>query len=205
MKTVFSLLFLFILASFSFATVRTINVANFQFSPTPLNAFVGDTIKWVWVSGNHTTTSTNIPLTASSWDSPIDASNTTFSYVILSPGTYNYKCTPHESMGMVGAINAQVSSITGNEQSVQNFELKQNYPNPFNPSTSISFSVPKSGFVKLTIFNSLGSEVETLVNENLNRGSYTVNFNASKLSSGVYFYRLNSGDFIETRKMLLIK
>lgn len=85
------------------------------------------------------------------------------------------------------------------------YSLSQNYPNPFNPSTSISFSVPVQGNVKLTVFNALGETVETLVNEFMNAGSYNVNFDASKLTSGIYFYQINANGFTQTKKMMFIK
>jgi hypothetical protein len=83
--------------------------------------------------------------------------------------------------------------------------LEQNYPNPFNPVTNIMFQIPKSNFVTLKIFNILGKEVATLVNEKLNAGSYIVDWNASVYPSGVYFYRIQAGDFIETKSMVLVK
>jgi hypothetical protein len=85
------------------------------------------------------------------------------------------------------------------------FELKQNYPNPFNPVTNIEFSIPKSNFVNLVIFNSIGQEVATLVNQDMKPGSYRYDFNASGLPSGSYFYRLTAGDFVQTNKMILVK
>lgn len=85
------------------------------------------------------------------------------------------------------------------------YTLEQNYPNPFNPATKINFSMVKSGNAKLTVFDITGREVAVLVNENLSIGSYTVDFDASKLTSGVYFYRLQTGDFVQTKKMTLVK
>ncbi len=85
------------------------------------------------------------------------------------------------------------------------YELSQNYPNPFNPSTKINFAVPVSGLVSLVIFNELGREVEKLVNQNLNAGSYEFDWNAAEYPSGVYFYRLESDQFVETKKMILSK
>ena len=85
------------------------------------------------------------------------------------------------------------------------FALSQNYPNPFNPSTKINFSLPKQGFVTLKIYDVLGKEVKTLVNELKSAGSYSVDFNASNLSSGVYFFRMESGGFNEIKRMMLIK
>jgi photosystem II stability/assembly factor-like uncharacterized protein len=85
------------------------------------------------------------------------------------------------------------------------FALEQNYPNPFNPSTSIKYSIPVGGMVTLKIFNILGQEVATLVNESLEAGSYTASFNASALSSGVYLYKIESGSFTSVKKMMLLK
>ena len=84
-------------------------------------------------------------------------------------------------------------------------ELLQNYPNPFNPSTTITFKIKTNEFVSLKIFDVTGREVQTLVNEKMNAGSYNYNWNASALTSGVYFYRLKAGSFIETKKLMLIK
>ena len=85
------------------------------------------------------------------------------------------------------------------------FELSQNYPNPFNPATNIKISVPKSEFVRLSVYDVTGKEVAALVNEKLSAGVYNVDFNASELSSGVYFYRLTSGSFTDVKKMMLVK
>ena len=86
-----------------------------------------------------------------------------------------------------------------------NFELSQNYPNPFNPSTTIRYSIPELSNVELKVYDILGSEVASLVNEEKDSGVYTVSFDASNLSSGIYLYRLQAGSFIQTKKMILIK
>ncbi len=83
--------------------------------------------------------------------------------------------------------------------------LAQNYPNPFNPSTSIKYGVKEAGFVILKVYNILGAEVANLVNEYKSAGSYEADFSASKLSSGVYIYRLSANNFVQTRKMILEK
>ena len=87
------------------------------------------------------------------------------------------------------------------------FTLQQNYPNPFNPSTIISYELPAAGEVSLKVYDVLGKEVATLVNEYRNAGSYNVQFtmNNLQLSSGIYFYQLKTGDFFETKKMTLVK
>ena len=86
-----------------------------------------------------------------------------------------------------------------------NFSLSQNYPNPFNPATSIRFSIPQDGLVTMKVYNTLGQEVTTLVNEYINAGNHVVNFNAAGLTSGIYFYTITSNNFISTKKMLLLK
>ena len=85
------------------------------------------------------------------------------------------------------------------------YQLAQNYPNPFNPTTTIYYSVAKQGAVTLKVFNLIGQEVATLVNRDQNAGNYSVDFNAANLSSGVYIYRLESGDFVATKKLTLLK
>lgn len=85
------------------------------------------------------------------------------------------------------------------------YSLEQNYPNPFNPSTKIKFAIPESGFTTLKIFDALGREVQTLINEKLSPGIYETAFNAAILPSGVYFYRLQAGSFTDTKRMTLIK
>ncbi|MCF8267673.1 MAG: T9SS type A sorting domain-containing protein [Ignavibacteriales bacterium] len=85
------------------------------------------------------------------------------------------------------------------------FELSQNYPNPFNPSTNISYEIPKEGLVKLKVYDILGNEITTLINEVQKPGVYNAKWYASGLSSGIYFYRLTSGSFTETKKMMLVR
>lgn len=106
-------------------------------------------------------------------------------------------------------IKAPLSYLTG----VQNistevpdkFLLQQNYPNPFNPSTKINFLLPANSFVKLTVYNSIGKEVSNLVNEKLSAGSYAFDFSGEMLTSGVYYYKLETENFSETKKMVLVK
>ena len=85
------------------------------------------------------------------------------------------------------------------------FRLEQNYPNPFNPSTNLQFEIKKSGFVSLKVYNALGKEVASLINSELKPGTYKYEFNASDLSSGVYFYTLSADGFTDTKRMSLIK
>ena len=85
------------------------------------------------------------------------------------------------------------------------FDLLQNYPNPFNPSTKIRYSLPEVSSATIKVYDMLGNEVATLVNKEQPAGNYEVDFNASELSSGIYFYKLQAGNFIEMKKMTLIR
>jgi hypothetical protein len=102
-------------------------------------------------------------------------------------------------------FNLEEAPFISNNTAPKEFELSQNYPNPFNPATIINYSVPVQGKVKLSVYNSMGQLVDELVNEVQASGSYSVSFNGSSLSSGVYLYRIESGSFTETKKMILIK
>lgn len=99
----------------------------------------------------------------------------------------------------------RLSSTAREKSTPSTFALGQNYPNPFNPSTTISYQVASPSDVSLEVFDVLGRKVTTLVNSRQTAGTYSVNFNASRLSSGVYFYRLQAGTFVATKKMLLVK
>ena len=105
-----------------------------------------------------------------------------------------------------GITYGTVTNIGNNpEPFPSRFQLQQNYPNPFNPQTKISFSVPKESFITLKIFDVLGREVATLMNEKKPVGEYSVPWNADNVPSGVYFYKLLAGDFVETKKMVFVK
>ena len=97
------------------------------------------------------------------------------------------------------------TGVNDNNSTINSFKLDQNYPNPFNPSTTISYQLPINGQVTLNVYNILGDEVATLVNEDKAAGQYKVEFDASNLSSGIYFYKLQAGSFVETKKMILLK
>ena len=101
----------------------------------------------------------------------------------------------------------EISTSIGEEPTatVDNFELHQNYPNPFNPSTTINFSLAEAGVTQLSVFNSTGQKIAELVNEKLSAGNHSVSFEAASISSGVYFYRLQTSQGVITKKMMLIK
>lgn len=120
--------------------------------------------------------------------------------------------TVRNDLGAYGGPLSSVISNTivsvnniSNNTNPESFELYQNYPNPFNPSTNLEFSISELGFITLKIFDVLGKEIATLVNENLSPGRYNVKWNATNINSGIYYYTLKSGEKLETKKMLLIK
>jgi hypothetical protein len=100
---------------------------------------------------------------------------------------------------------ATSTGIVTTGETPKTFKLEQNYPNPFNPATSIKFAIPKQEFVTLKIYDITGKEVKTLVNEAKSAGNYLLDFNGSDMTSGTYFYKLQAGEFMEVKKMILIK
>ena len=106
---------------------------------------------------------------------------------------YNVKLRPH------------LTSVTNEVSVLNSFNLYQNYPNPFNPSTSIKFDLRDISFVTLKIYDATGKEIQTLVNSELNAGQHSYNWNGEKYSSGVYFYKISTGNYSEVKRMLYIK
>jgi hypothetical protein len=119
----------------------------------------------------------------------------------VSTGKYSYRLKQIDNDGQF----EYSKTIEVDFGAPKKFELSQNYPNPFNPTTTIRFNLPETGNVKLTLFNILGQEIRTLVNEVKEAGTYTINLNASELNSGMYIYKIETGSFIQTRKMTLVK
>jgi len=196
--------FLFLVAStilFS-QTTHDVTVQNFSFSPQTLTITTGDIVKWTNISGTHNVRAND----NSFYSGPAAPAPWEFTHTFTNPGDFPYYCEPHQSMGMTGTIIVQNPvGVNDDEIVAKHFELEQNYPNPFNPSTIISYSVPTSSFINLKVYDILGNEVAVLVNEEKPAGNYEINFNASELTGGVYFYQLTSSTFVDTKKMILIK
>jgi len=119
----------------------------------------------------------------------------------LEAGNYFYRLKQIDFNGSFEYSNI----VTANVFTADKFELAQNYPNPFNPSTKIEYSIPSDGNVILSVYNVLGQKVSSLINGFIKAGTYTINFNASNLNSGLYFYKLESGNFTSVKKMMLLK
>ncbi len=131
---------------------------------------------------------------------------------IVSSGYGSIVCSNNSTLkGCVinGILYGDTSTVVGinqiSSEIPDKFELSQNYPNPFNPTTHIGFRIAKFGLVKLIIYDVLGKEIQILVNEQLQPGSYEADWDASAYSSGVYYYKLESGSYMESKKMLMVK
>ncbi len=124
------------------------------------------------------------------------------------PQSYSFVATDGAKQYRLKQIDTDGSFEYSNVVEVEanlSYKLYQNHPNPFNPTTQINFSIPEASKVSITVFNALGQEVAELANREFAVGNHTVNFNASNLTSGIYFYRMNSANFSQTMKMLLLK
>ena len=158
-KLSFVILMLSLLMIFSidsYATRYSIDVRNFEFSPSNLPSVkIGDTIHWEWKDGAHTTTSTTIPAGAAAWDSPIDASHLTYNYIPTKAGVYHYKCTPHESAGMVGQFTVL------NEAGIPDILIPKItvYPNPVNDRVFFKFMTPEGVFIQRLIIYDISGKV----------------------------------------------
>ncbi|MDA3861897.1 MAG: T9SS type A sorting domain-containing protein, partial [Melioribacteraceae bacterium] len=105
----------------------------------------------------------------------------------------------------VGKDRLSFATLVDGKNTLEGYSISQNYPNPFNPTTKIDFTLLNDGFVNLTVYDILGREVTRLIDNNVRAGEYTITFNANNLASGIYFYRISTTDFIEVKKMLLLK
>ena len=170
-----------------------------------LNGIEGNGSDW-WAirSGNTIYRSTN---GAASWTNAFVSGTAVFQDIDFA--TAGTGCSNGWAVGNAGVIAKMTGTLVGvtttSSEVPSSYLLKQNYPNPFNPTTNITFALPKAGDVTLKVYDMSGKEVAVLVNEFKNAGSYLVGFNAANLPSGAYFYRIVSGGFVETKKMMLVK
>lgn len=138
-----------------------------------------------------------------SWSVQYTAQSGNFTNIYLT--NYNLLMFAIRTNGGISRYIIAVGIHQISNQTPENFSLSQNYPNPFNPVTKIKFDVPKTSFTKIIIYDIIGREVTTLVNEELKPGTYEVDWNSAGFSSGVYFYKITAGDYSETKKMVLMK
>lgn len=201
----FSLLSLIIAVTTANATTHVIEFGGshgFTYSPNLLAVSVGDTIEWVGDFTSHQLQSVSIPGGALPFG-PI-SSGSSFKYAVTVEGQYGYRCNFHFSLGMVGGFTAGTASVkdeSGNGVAT----LSSNYPNPFAGSTKICYTLANPATVSLKVFDINGKEVINLVSEHQNSGSYEVSFNTGGLVNGTYIYKLQAGDAVLTKQMIVIK
>lgn len=186
--------------------VRFTNVAVTDTNPYFANATIyeiSDGSGGVWVHRDGTNRYTNQAgdVTDESWHLLQLGDQFTSITGIIHFSANRYKFVPRSNADFM-----PVTGVTTRDNGLPTaFDLRQNYPNPFNPSTVIEYDIPKASFVTLKIYNILGQEVVTLVNEEQMPGRYVTRFNGTSVASGVYFYRLTAGNFVTTKKMLFLK
>lgn len=199
MKKFFTLLFVSSFSLFAaqraMATTHIVIVADFTFNPQSFNMATGDTVMWMWSSGSHTTTSTTIPTGASSWDNPITSSSTSFSYKATIAGTYNYQCTPHASMGMVG--NFVVTGST-NVPAVSTVTSLTMAPNPASSLVTITSDMTNPS---ISIYDDAGRAISMV---HIVKNGNQLQLDVSQFPAGIYVLKLATADKSELQKIVVV-
>jgi plastocyanin len=186
-------------------TTHDVSVGNFSFTPAQITINVGDIVRWTNTGGLHNVVADDNSFTSGA----VSSSAWVYEHTFNSVGTNPYYCSLHGGpggVGMSGVVTVENATDVGDENITSlNFGLDHNYPNPFNPSTSIQYAIASRQFVTLKVYDVLGNEITVLVNEEKPVGTYELKWNAANLPSGIYFYRLQAGSFVETKKMILLK
>lgn len=189
MKSILPFILTLVLVSFTDtiqATVVTITQQGLTFEPNTTTVTVGDTIRWVWTEGVHTTTSTDVPANAAAWDSPLTSEVPVFEYIVTVAGNYNYVCTPHASLGMTGSFIA--TGTLGISSKAMNTNIRI-YPNPAKDNTTVSFTYGKSANAILSLYDLLGNRLnsnEVLVKQGINNLQVPI----VEIQPGIYFVEL---------------
>jgi plastocyanin len=187
------------------ATVWNVNVANFQFTPPILTIAQGDTVRWNATNGTHNVHELSQPPLFFSGLPAAAPWTYQFFFTSVAAGVYAYWCDLH-APGMAGTVIVLPPSSSPEPPSIATeLQLEQNYPNPFNSETAIRFSLPIATNVKLSVMNVLGQPVTEIFNGPLSSGTHQFLFDASRLSSGMYYYRLETPLATLARKMYLVK
>ncbi len=185
----------------AYATIHVVSVSNFQFSPNTLNVNVGDTIRWTWVNGTHTTTSGIVPNGAASWNSPISSSSTSFDYKVTVAGNYSYLCVPHEGMNMIATFTASgTTGIAGNGATPTSL-----YPNPFVNELFIEQGNEQPEYTQISISDILGKQIKSINIESLSVVSIGKRrIDVAELPKGIYFVTLK-GNGAKSKTIRLVK
>ncbi len=190
----------------SLATIHIINVSSFQFSPNATSAVTGDTIRWIWVNGSHTTTCdgsqfTSLPAGAASWNHNINSNSVSFDYVPTVAGAYAYKCIPHAGGGMVGAITVSLNTNLFTQTPPANH--LDVLSSEFSAQAEVKFYVPSDGKVSVNVYDLTGRKVQTIVDQVISKGEHSYTWDTNVVPQGTYLCRLDSKDFVLTRKFIV--
>ena len=191
MKKLYTILVLMVAFSQAHAALHIITVSNNQFTPATLNAECGDTVKWVWESGDHTTWSNSIPTGASPWVESINSIDTTYSYQVNEAGTYNYLCYFHLMMtgSIIVTCPTEIASQSDNFSSLV-------YPNPF--ENNLTIETPDATLI--SIYTITGEKIKTII---LTEGQTKTQINTRDMAPGIYLCAiLKKGVLVDRRKLL---
>ena len=186
-------------------TSHQVVLTNFEFTDANITISVGDTVVWRNDEGFHDVDADDKSFTSGDPAFP----PWTFVHVFKAKGVNPYFCSVHGGPGgflMSGVVTVMDPvSVSDENLMVNKFVLEQNYPNPFNPSTVIRYQMAEKSNVTLTVYNSIGRKISTLLNEVKSKGTFTIEFDGSNLPSGIYYVRLQAGTFTDTKKMVLLR
>lgn len=186
----------------SFATIHRVTVSS-QFTPSTVSAVTGDTMRWVWLSGFHTSTNTGtapnvLPAGASSWNFSFTGPSDSSDYVLTVAGNYSYWCNIHHFTGSLSV--SQSTGIITNSPPVNHLDVISSAS-----YAEIKFYIPADGRVNLSIYDLTGKKVQTILDNELIRGEYNHVWDAISVPQGTYLCRLESREFISTRKFIIRK
>jgi plastocyanin len=186
----------------AFSVVHQISIGDDFFAPLNSSINPGDTVRWTNLGIRTHTTTSNTRI----WSSGPLAPSATYQRQFLTPGVYPYQCSIHVAFGMRDTIRVASTGVNDPLSSMpKDYGLAQNYPNPFNAQTTIQYDLPSGAEVSISVFDILGRKIETLVNEHQDAGNHQVVWNAADSPSGFYFYRIQAGEFIQTKRATLLK
>ncbi len=183
------------------AAMVMVEVEDNEFNPSIFTVNVGDTIMWYWhnPAGYHTITSTTIPSGAAAWNEMIDPTHIAYSYVVTVPGSYDYICIYHSSMGMVGHFTA-VGTTTGiNEETIPSISFINNYIS--NGNLNVDYALPASTMLNIELYDVIGNKVKTLISNNQASGRHSENFDVAELPKGIYILQLATADARLSRRI----
>ena len=200
MLNMFLSLFLFAL---SFAVTFDVTIVGMTFEPSSLAIPAGSVVRWTNNSTiSHTATSTDAP---AAWQDANISPSATFEITFNNVGNFPYDCAYHPQMTGTIIVDPEELGIENSALLIETFQLNSNYPNPFNPTTTIEYSLLENSFVELIIYNTQGRQIYTLIDDFITAGHFSIKWDASSYPSGIYIAKMTSGEYVSTKKLMLIK